>query len=83
MSEGVVALLRERAAQYGHRFAPITLDNIAADEIERLRALLRDVAASRVIYPADWLDRVFDVQVEADTWAALDEFRTDHHDQEQ
>lgn len=55
----------------------------AADEIERLRALLRDVAASRVIYPADWLDRVFDVQVEADTWAALDEFRTDHHDQEQ
>ena len=55
----------------------------AADELERLRALLRDVAASRVIYPADWLDRVFDVQVEADTWAALDEFRTDHHDQEQ
>ena len=55
----------------------------AADEIERLRALLRDVAASRVIYPAAWLDRVFDVQVEADTWAALDEFRTDHHDQEQ
>ena len=45
------------------------------DEIERLRALLRDVAASLVIYPADWLDPIFDVQVDANTWAALAEFR--------
>lgn len=80
--------LRERACPAGtpwtgdqtvedHGHTDCWFNHLAAREIERLRALLRDVAGSTVILapvaPGEmpWCL----VQVEVDTWAALEEFR--------
>lgn len=74
----IVELLRQTANDSdGWSCGRLTEVDEAADEIERLRALLRDVAASRVILapiaPSEmpWCL----VQVDHDTWAALAEFR--------